>query len=458
MNQGVPDFEGRLAPHSTPLDPLAPLRRPDSAPEVRLTALADECADIVRRWATLSERHARAVTRFETQVAELTDTGARLQQDATERLAALERLVRDEWRELRLLHEEPIRQLGEHATSLTQVCIATASVAQQGFERSEARLTAIEQELHRRLTDVTRELQAAAADLRHTQTTLVRPAEVNQSWSLDGVTRLHHQLRTGDMAARAGEGGGESGRMAVAPPPVAALLPEAAGAMTDRLDAIERTLADRAGDGTSARWRRATWLGVAALVAALTMGGAALGLLRRDVREATARAARAEAAQEAAAAAAAQRVDAIRAEAARQTAAAEARAARAQLVADVLASGDLVRYTLVGRRVLAGTSAQVLWSGSRGLVLSAAGLAAPPGGSTYQMWLATRSRTWSAGTFAPDERGAVTHAMPPGSLPAPGTATLLVTVEPEGGSAAPAGDVVLARPRPPAPTPPEAAQ
>ena len=96
--------------------------------------------------------------------------------------------------------------------------------------------------------------------------------------------------------------------------------------------------------------------------------------------------------------------------------------------------------------------------GVYGLVLSAAGLAAPPGGSTYQMWLATRSRTWSAGTFAPDERGAVTHAMPPGSLPAPGTATLLVTVEPEGGSAAPAGDVVLARPRPPAPTPPEAAQ
>jgi hypothetical protein len=78
------------------------------------------------------------VTRFEAHLTEWNDAGTRLQQDATQRIEHLEKLIQQEWSELKQIHEDPVRQLSEHATSLTQVCIATANAAQQGFERSEA--------------------------------------------------------------------------------------------------------------------------------------------------------------------------------------------------------------------------------------------------------------------------------------------------------------------------------
>ena len=204
VNPGVPDFEQRLSTFQTQLDPLPHVPAGNAPPaEQRLALLTEECAEIVRRWALTSERHARAVTRFEAHLLEWNDAGARLQQDAAQRIDQLEKVIQHEWSELKQLHEDPVRQLSEHATSLTQVCIATANAAQQGFERSEARLAAIEGELNRRLGDLTREVQAVVAELRTAQeTSLARlPAPAQQAWPLEGVTRLHHQLRTDDGTA-----------------------------------------------------------------------------------------------------------------------------------------------------------------------------------------------------------------------------------------------------------------
>ena len=83
VNPGVPDFEQRLSSLQTSMERLehGPVGDAASA-EQRLAELTDECAEIVRRWALTSERHARAVTRFEAHLTEWNDAGARLQVDA----------------------------------------------------------------------------------------------------------------------------------------------------------------------------------------------------------------------------------------------------------------------------------------------------------------------------------------------------------------------------------------
>src|SRR5688572_6720878 len=261
VNPGIPDFEQRLASLATPADRLQHVSSGDApSAEQRLALLTEECADIVRRWALTSERHARAVTRFEAHLAEWNEAGARLEQNAAERIDGLEKLILQEWSELKQLHDDPVRQLSEHATSLTQVCIATANAAQQGFERSEARLAAIEGELNRRLGDLTREVHAVVAELRAAQeSSLARlPAPAPQAWPLEGVTRLHHQLRTEDggsapvtvetrpVVTPVAPPAPAAPAPASAPPaPVAGLLPEAATVLTERIASLERALSDR---------------------------------------------------------------------------------------------------------------------------------------------------------------------------------------------------------------------
>ena len=453
VNPGVPDFEQRLSSFQTQLDPLPHVPTGNVPPaEQRLALLTEECAEIVRRWALTSERHARAVTRFEAHLTEWNDAGARLQQDAAQRIEQLEKVIQHEWSELKQLHEDPVRQLSEHATSLTQVCIATANAAQQGFERSEARLAAIEGELNRRLGDLTREVHAVVAELRTAQeTSLARlPAPPQQAWPLEGVTRLHQQLRTedGTTAPIAIEA-----IAATAPAPsspasasVAGLLPQAASALNERIESLERALSDRdtsikaAPERTSRSWR----LALAGLAAVVVLG-AVLAILAGQVREATARAERAEQAQVKATAEATRQFDAARQEFTRAQAEADVRAERAQITSEVLASPDLVRFNLTGRRALTGLSALVSWSSARGVVFSGSQLPPAPSGSTYQLWLLTRSGAVSAGTFTPDASGSVTVATRPPAGPRPVIGSL-VTIEASDGRTTPIGAVAFARP------------
>ena len=463
MNPGVPDFEQRLSAFQTQLDPLQPVPTGNvPTAEQRLALLTEECAEIVRRWALTSERHARAVTRFEAHLTEWNDAGSRLQQDAAQRIDQLEKVIQHEWSGLKQLHEDPVRQLSEHATSLTQVCIATANAAQQGFERSEARLAAIEGELNRRLGDLTREVHAVVAELRAAQeSSLARlPAPAPQAWPLEGVTRLHHQLRTedGTTVPHPVETRPVSTPAAhpPQPTPVAGLLPEAATALNERIDSLERALSERArseralsahdisaratSEPPSRSWRLAL-----AGVAGVVVVGAILAMLAGQIREANARAERAEQAQVKATADAARQFEAARQEFTRAQAEANVRTERAQTTTEVLASPDLVKFNLAGRRALTGLSALVSWSATRGVVFSGSHLPPAPAGSTYQLWLLTRSGAVSAGTFAPDASGAVTLAARPPAGPRPVIGSL-VTIEASEGRTAPIGEVAFARP------------
>jgi hypothetical protein len=438
VNPGVPDFEQRLSSLQTSLEHVPA----GVTTEQRLAQLTEECAEIVRRWALTSERHARAVTRFEAHLTEWNDAGARLQQDAAQRIEQLEKLIQQEWSDLKQLHEDPVRQLSEHATSLTQVCIATANAAQQGFERSEARLAAIEGELNRRLGELTREVHSVVAELRAGSESIARLPASTQAWPLDGVTRLHHQIRSADGHIAPAD----DSRAVSAAPAIAGLLPEAATALTNRIESLERALSERDSSikDTTARSSRSWRLALAAFALVVIIGTFMAARLTGDIRTASQRAERAEQAQVAATANAKKQIEDMSRNATEQIAEATRRAGQAQLVSDVLASPDVVQFTLYGRRALTGLSAVVRWSGTRGVVFSGSLLPPPPAGSTYQLWLLSRGGTTSGGTFTPNASGAATLAAAVPAAPRP-VIGAMVTVEPEGGRATPLGEPVLVR-------------
>jgi hypothetical protein len=144
--------------------------------------------------------------------------------------------------------------------------------------------------------------------------------------------------------------------------------------------------------------------------------------------------------------AATRQLESTRADAARQIAEARQSARNAEIVTNVLAAPDLIRYALVGGTDAADRPyAQVLWSRAHGIVISVARLPAPPAGSVYQVWLTSNSAPVSAGTFTPDAEGRATLAAPPPqNVPRPVTG-VMVTLEASGGQSVPSGPAVLAR-------------
>jgi len=136
---------------------------------------------------------------------------------------------------------------------------------------------------------------------------------------------------------------------------------------------------------------------------------------------------------------------ATREEASRQVAEARESAAKAQVVANILAAPDLVRYWLTGARADSRAYAQILFSRSRGMVFSASRLEPPGNGRTYQLWFLTRGEPVSGGVITPDSAGRVTLAT---DIPIAVEGRLLgavVTVEAAGGGATPSAERVLIR-------------
>jgi hypothetical protein len=417
--------------------------------EQRLAELTDQCTGILNQCAATSERYAQAVGELETRLTGWNDVESRLQRDAAWRFQTLERTIGREWAALRLLHEEPARQLREQAESLTEICVNTAGSAQTGIERAEARLATLEHDLHRKIDHLSRDLHAVLAELRQHSVPAVRTPAT--AWPLDEVTRLHHELREGAATDRSGPDVLD-GRLVASPssrtlpPPAPPFQVSSSGTFGGtasespdpaRDDIGEPAASDRVG------WK---WYAVgAALVVALF---AVFGVGWSSYRRATLAVERASEAQQQAernAIAANERSEAARQDAAAQVTRAREAAAKAQVTSDVLAASDLVRFNLVGSDPSVRTLAQLLWSRSRGMVFSASRMPQPPQGSTYQIWLLTAAAPISLGTAVPDTSGRVTLATDsPPDAPRP-IVGVRVTLEPASGVQAPSGPTVLAR-------------
>ena len=425
--------------------------------EDRLADLTRQCGDIVDHWSATSNRQERAVEQLEERVSAFSSVEERLHKDSAHRLQSLERVIEQEWSGLRQLHQAPARELREQALALGELSVAAANTSASGLERAEARLADIERTLHYHLSGVSQRLDQAVAEIRTaSMSPAVRnpetavPAQASdappQTWPIEGVVRLHNQLRESSEPSRAVG--------AVQPPPPFA-LPAHEPEIEFRLESLEQAIADRTAElrDATARGRatsRLTKLGLLASAAIVALAVAAGVTLRREAQEASARAAAAQAQAQVAVDNANQQVSALKDEAARQAASAREDLARTQAVSDVLAAPDIIRYSVSGGGPTA-VSGQVLWSRTHGVVFSGVRLPSVPPNMTYQLWLLTDGEPVSAGTFVPDANGRITFSAPAPTVPRPVIGAAL-TVEPSGGSQVPS-DTSLLRNRPAPRTP-----
>lgn len=461
MYQEVPGIDQRLGELQSQLDRLTvslQLWRDQQEQlkpaEDRLADLTHQVASLITQWSSTGERQARAVGQLEERVSAFGAAEDRLHQDATERLRALERVIEQEWTALRQIHEAPVRELREQADTLSRVSIAATNSSVIGFDRAEARLVAIETALNDRLTTVSDQLATAVAEIRALAPARVADAPA-PAWPIEGVVRLHNQLRDtndGVTTIDATPSAPSPAHGAIVPVPLA--LPPAPADVVARLDSIEQTFAahdgalrSAAAEGERVSRRMTLLAGVAVVVLAAGLGG---WTLQRQARAAAERAGAAERQAQAAVAFANQQLSVVRDDAAKQLAEARAGTARAQMVSDVVAAPDLVRFNIAGSGPSA-MAGQVLWSRTRGVVFSGVRLAPPAAGMTYQLWMLTDGVPVTAGIFVPDASGRVTFTADAPRVPRAVIGAAL-TLEPAGGSATPSD--LLMRNRVAAPPPP----
>jgi hypothetical protein len=348
----------------------------------------------------------------------------RLRETTEEKAQAVERrieaLIEHERNTLREIHEQPLKELREHAASLTEVCIATARTAQKGFDRAEARLTSFEHEFHRHLTEIGRDLQSAVSEMRAPGEYRPRRLDRAAPWAFEDVTRLHNQLR--DSGAQPPDEGG-------------------------------RTVATSfIGGQRFATWKRG--LGFAGLAFALVVAVGFGWYLLNQVQVAAGRAQAAELEAQRAATDAAQQAAAAREEAGREISNAREIADRAERIGNVLAAPDLVRYSLSGGSAAPTAAGQGLWSRTRGFVFTGTRIPPPPPNGAHQLWLLTRAAPVKASTFVPRPDGTVT-LFEEGLRVRGAVVGIMVTAERFKDADSPSGSVVLSTVQPQPQPPPQ---
>jgi anti-sigma-K factor RskA len=377
------------------------------APELerRLTELQSQINRLSLSLHLWQERQDRL---FEQRLTDWNAIEARAQKDASTRMRELQDTIQHEWHELRRLQpdtNQSVQQLGSN--------------------------------LGQKLAELTDQVQAVVSELRANgalRSLSIQPP--TPSWPLDDVVRLHNQLRDSDS----------SGDQSLAKR-TSLVLPEAPPELVERLETLERALHESPLENARSigtAWRAAVVL----LAISIGVAGVLVSRLQRQVNAATARVSQAEQQAQAATQSATDQIAAARQEASQQIAQAKEAAEKAQLIADIIAAPDLVRYNLSGGNGTTQFSGQALWSRSRGLVFSESRLPLVPADATYQLWMLSAGEPVSVATFAPGAGGGFTIAtptIPRIQLPVTG---VIVTLEPTGGSTAPTGRVVLSRPQP----------
>lgn len=349
-------------------------------------------------------------------------------EDVERRIRTLEETVEREARALRRLHEEPLKQLQAQAASLSELCVsATHSI--NGLDQAESRLAALQTDLHLHLTDLSRSFQALAADLRGGSPTALSTQGPAAAWPLDRVVNIHDELR------RSAGGSGNAGS--------AVAIDHAAS------DARQPSITSDIGEPERFEEERASrWWYIGGAAAAIVLVLAAFVAERRiesRLNDAAARAASAEQQATSASQAASRQILSTREEADRQISEARKSAQRAETIGAILTAPDLVRFALTGGSPAEHLSAQVLWSRSRGLVLSASRLPVAPPDTSYQVWLWANGNPVSAGVLVPDATGRATLVNDAPPKVAGPVVNVEVTVEPTGGRPTPSGRTLLAR-------------
>ena len=429
----------------------------------QLTELTGRCREILRHWTDMDHRHSEALGVVEARLGEWGAIESRLERESADRLRALEQAIEREWKTIKDIHEAPAQQLRDQANALSQTSMAAANLSLRAFERTEARLAALEADLHQRLTQLSNDVHTALNEMRRDGGRVGPALPGPAPFPLDGVMRIHDEHREGtDEAEAAGGAGVETPKTFDVPPasPPSGdagrrALPEAASAWTDRLVTLEREVTSERNDlrDTAARTekvRRENLITAAIVAGAILVAGFVAFRMEQDLssrlQDASTRVSAAEQRAQTASDAATREVASARADADRQIGEARESARRAELTSTVLAAPDLIRYALEGSDQTGRAAGQALFSRSSGLVVSATHVAATPAASTYQVWLIGASGPVDVGTITPDANGRAAiaiDALP--DVPRPVTG-VMVTIEPAGSRpATPTGPILLTR-------------
>ena len=327
--------------------------------------------------------------------------------DVDHRIRTLEETLGREAHALRLMHEEPLKQLQTHAAHLQDLCAR---------------------------------VQTLLADLESGGGTPAPTPGKPAAWPLERVVHLHDELRrTGH-----GDGNGHSERSRHGILTLHDAAPQESPGDTTN-GRLRRSFSEALSPSDDSehrpRWQYIA-AGAAAIVALLLIVGVVRWIGGR-LDDASNRVASAERQVVATTRLASEEVRSAREDATRQIAEAREVAQRAETVGVILAAPDLIRFNLTST-LADGSSAQVLWSRTRGIMLSASRLPAAGPDKTYQLWLVTNGPSVSAGVFVPDPTGRATLVVdsPPKIGPVVGAA---ITVEPTGGRATPSGQALLTR-------------
>ncbi|HKE85777.1 MAG TPA: anti-sigma factor [Vicinamibacterales bacterium] len=347
--------------------------------------------------------------------------------DVDRRIRSIEETLDRESQALRQLHEEPLKRLQAQAASLQELCV-TASASVSGLGEAEARLVELQANVSLLLNELSRTLQTLITELQVRGVTAISAQSQPTSWPLERVVHLHDELR------RIGNG---------AAVPVLAPGRRVQGARTFHTVAEEPEPTRRTDDWL-ALLRRKDVAGGMIVVAALLLIFGVVRWIEGRLNDASSRLASAEQQVTITTQLANQEVASARQNADRQIAEARGVAQRAETVGAILTAPDLIKFNLTSTGV-DGSSAQLLWSRTRGLVLSGSRLPAAPPESTYQLWLVTNTQSVGAGLFVPDASGRATLVVDPPPAIAGNVVGAAVTIEPPGGRAAPSGKTLLTR-------------
>ncbi len=119
-------------------------------------------------------------------------------------------------------------------------------------------------------------------------------------------------------------------------------------------------------------------------------------------------------------------------------------ATQTDLALSILTAGDMREIPLAGRDGAASTAARAYVSPTRGLLVVADRLPAPPPGRAYQVWVIEGTTPVSAGMLGEEPGGRGMLIVTPPKAGMGPSVTVAVTDEPPGGRPAPSGTIRLA--------------
>ena len=119
-------------------------------------------------------------------------------------------------------------------------------------------------------------------------------------------------------------------------------------------------------------------------------------------------------------------------------------AAQTDLALSILTAGDMREVPLAGRENAVATAARAYVSPTRGLLVVADRLPAPPPGRAYQVWVIEGTKPVSAGMLGEEPGGRGMLIVTPPKAGMGSSVTVAVTDEPPGGRPEPSGTIRLA--------------